>query len=57
MDLPLKLSEIRGVYGIYWNMRNRNLRAVGKGTYLVSLSLTPENTGKLANMRIKVGVK
>jgi hypothetical protein len=55
-DLPLKESVIRGMYGIYWNLRNENKRTVGCGTYLIMITLHPENISKATTMKIKVGV-
>lgn len=56
VNLPLKLSNMRNTYGVHWNMRNRNKRVVGKGAYLIMVSFTPENTGKVMKKASKIGV-
>ncbi len=56
-NLPLKLSSIRDVYGVYWNCLNDNYRKVGQGTYLLSLMVTPEDTKQKREVRLKIGVR
>ena len=54
-NLPLKSAGTTGVYGVYWNIKNRNKRIVGNGTYLVVIKAKfydGENTEK----RIKIAV-
>jgi len=57
VDLPLKRSTVRDTYGVHWNMRNRNNRAVAKGVYLIAITLTPENHSKPIKRTIKIAVK
>jgi fibro-slime domain-containing protein len=53
--LPLKYSGASGVYGIYWDVRNRNKRIVGNGTYLVVVK-TKYYDGEKTERRVKVAV-
>lgn len=54
-NLPLKASGNSGVYGIYWNIRNRNKRIVGNGTYLVFIK-TKYYDGEKTEKRVKIAV-
>jgi hypothetical protein len=54
-DLPLKFSGTSGVYGIYWNIKNRNDRIVGNGTYLVVIKAKYYD-GEKIEKRIKIAV-
>ncbi|MBN1757382.1 MAG: fibro-slime domain-containing protein [Chitinispirillaceae bacterium] len=56
-QLPLKLSIRRGVYGVYWNMRNRAQRQVGTGVYLIMITAKMENSKKPVTIKAKIGVK
>jgi hypothetical protein len=46
-NIPLKFSGTSGVYGIYWNIKNRNDRIVGNGTYLVVIKTKYYDVKKL----------
>jgi fibro-slime domain-containing protein len=54
-SLPLKASGTSGVYGIYWDIKNRNKRIVGNGTYLVVVK-TKYYDGEKTERRVKVAV-
>jgi fibro-slime domain-containing protein len=54
-SLPLKSSGTTGVYGIYWDIKNRNRRIVGNGTYLVIIK-TKYYDGEKTEKRVKVAV-
>jgi fibro-slime domain-containing protein len=56
-NLPLKLSSIRDIYGVYWNCLNENYRKVGLGTYLMSIMVIPEDTKQKREVRNKIGVR
>lgn len=54
-NLRLKASGNPGVYGIYWNIRNRNKRIVGNGTYLAIIK-TKYYDGEKVERRTKIAV-
>jgi hypothetical protein len=54
--LPVIKTDRTGVYGVYWNLRNRNQRLVGIGAYLVAVTTTDINNLK-STKRVKVGVQ
>jgi fibro-slime domain-containing protein len=54
-NLPLKASGTSGVYGIYWDIKNRNKRIVGNGTYLVVIK-TKYYDGEKTEKRVKLAV-
>lgn len=54
-NLPLKASGTSGVYGIYWNIKNRNKRIVGNGTYLVVIKAKYYD-GEKTEKRVKIAV-
>jgi hypothetical protein len=54
-DLPLKFSGTSGVYGIYWDIKNRNDRIVGNGTYLVVVKAKYYD-GEKIEKRVKIAV-
>jgi hypothetical protein len=54
--LPVIATSQPGVYGIYWDIRNRNKRLVGNGTYLMIVTTT-ELDGDENRRRIKIGVQ
>jgi hypothetical protein len=55
-SLPVEGTGRSGVYGIYWNVKNRNERLVGNGTYLLIVTTTDINDAK-STRRIKLGVQ
>jgi hypothetical protein len=55
-NLPVIATDKPGVYGVFWNLRNRNTRLVGFGTYLVMIDITDINNRKTTE-RVKVGVQ
>jgi fibro-slime domain-containing protein len=54
-NLPLKASGTPGVYGVYWDIKNRNKRIVGNGTYLAIIK-TKYYDGEKAERRVKLAV-
>ncbi len=54
-NLQLKASGTPGAYGIYWNIRNRNRRIVGNGTYLAIIK-TKYYDGENVERRVKIAV-
>lgn len=54
-SLPLKASGASGVYGVYWDIKNRNKRIVGNGTYLVVIK-TKYYDGEKTEKRVKIAV-
>lgn len=53
--LPLKASETEGVYGVYWDIKNRNKRIVSNGTYLAVIKTKYYDGGK-SEKRVKIAV-
>ncbi len=56
VNLPLKSAGQSGLYGIYWNVKNRGSRAVGNGTYLVLINAKYQD-GEKTQKRLKIAVK
>lgn len=56
LNLPVEKTDKPGVYGIYWDVKNRNRRLVGNGTYLFRVKTT-DVSGKKVARRIKIGVQ
>jgi hypothetical protein len=54
--LPVEKTGKAGMYGIYWDIKNRNERLVGNGTYLLVVKTT-DITGKKTTQRVKIGVR
>jgi hypothetical protein len=55
-NLPVKNTDKAGVYGIYWDVKNRNGRLVGNGTYLIMVTTT-DISGERVTRRNKIGVR
>lgn len=54
-SLPLKAAGTSGVYGIYWDIKNRNKRIVSNGTYLVVIKVKYYD-GEKTEKRVKIAV-
>ncbi|MFP4013709.1 MAG: fibro-slime domain-containing protein [Chitinispirillaceae bacterium] len=54
--LPLKSAGQSGLFGIYWNVKNRSSRKVGNGTYLVKINAQYYD-GEKTQRRLKIAVK
>jgi len=55
-DLDVYKTATDTDYGIYWNLRNKNNRKVGSGTYLARFTVT-DSEGHSELFSLKIGVK
>ncbi|MGE5669991.1 MAG: hypothetical protein ACM31E_01015, partial [Fibrobacterota bacterium] len=55
-DLDVYKTTSDTDYGIYWNLRNKNNRKVGSGTYLAKFIVT-DSEGRDEQFSLKIGVK